>query len=117
MGLLKTFDPMGMFCGCCLLVPLFYDPKTTNAERLEMITCPYVYGPVLLVVVMFLISHLCGKRVPLTDTESVKAGWYLFNGTIIMLLMDGFAGALQAVPLLSPQYLKVDSRYDFSLFF
>eukprot|EP01060_Flectonema_neradi_P002444 TRINITY_DN114_c6_g1_i1.p1 TRINITY_DN114_c6_g1~~TRINITY_DN114_c6_g1_i1.p1 ORF type:complete len:232 (+),score=30.27 TRINITY_DN114_c6_g1_i1:42-737(+) len=111
MGLLKVFDPMGVFCALCLLVPLFYDADTTNADRIEMITCPYVFGPVLLTIAVYVISHVCGKRVTLSDKDSVKAGWYLFNGTIIMMLMDGFAGGLQAVPLLSPQYLKVDARY------
>eukprot|EP00658_Telonema_sp_P-2_P001736 TRINITY_DN10655_c0_g1_i1.p1 TRINITY_DN10655_c0_g1~~TRINITY_DN10655_c0_g1_i1.p1 ORF type:complete len:179 (+),score=48.52 TRINITY_DN10655_c0_g1_i1:105-641(+) len=52
-----------------------------------------------------------GKLVALTASERMRARWYLLNGVIIHILMDGMVGVFKVEPLFAKNYNKLDRRY------
>lgn len=48
---------------------------------------------------------------PLTYGERTRARWYLLNGIIIHIFMDGCVGVLKTNKLLADNYAKLDKRY------
>jgi len=69
------------------------------------------------VVVTFLVYHIgndseYGKTCNLTTKENFLSRWYLWNGAVFHMLMDGFGGSFNAVPLVVDQYAKLDRRFN-----
>ncbi|KAG5508736.1 hypothetical protein JKF63_05234 [Porcisia hertigi] len=52
---------------------------------------------------------------PLSHGERARARWYLLNGIIIHMLMDGCVGVFKTNQLLAVNYAKVDARYASAL--
>lgn len=48
---------------------------------------------------------------PLTYGERTRARWYLLNGIIIHILMDGCVGVFKTNKLFAANYAKLDKRY------
>jgi hypothetical protein len=48
---------------------------------------------------------------PLTYGERTRARWYLLNGIIIHILMDGCIGVFKTNKMLAENYAKLDRRY------
>lgn len=48
---------------------------------------------------------------PLTYGERTRARWYLLNGIIIHMLMDGCVGVFKTSRLFAENYAKLDKRY------
>ncbi|CAC9474461.1 3-Beta-hydroxysteroid-delta(8) delta(7)-isomerase [Leishmania donovani] len=48
---------------------------------------------------------------PLTYEERTRARWYLLNGIVVHMFMDGCVGVFKTNPLLAENYAKVDARY------
>lgn len=48
---------------------------------------------------------------PLTYGERTRARWYLLNGIIIHMLMDGCVGVFKTNRLFAENYAKLDARY------
>lgn len=52
-----------------------------------------------------------GMLAPLTYGERTRARWYLMNGIIIHMLMDGCVGVFKTNQLFAENYAKLDARY------
>ena len=50
-------------------------------------------------------------RQPLSLRDHRAAMWYLLNGTVIHILMDGLVGAFHVLPLMNENYEKLDLRF------
>ncbi|GET87387.1 hypothetical protein, conserved [Leishmania tarentolae] len=48
---------------------------------------------------------------PLTYGERTRARWYLLNGIIVHMFMDGCVGVFKTNSLLAENYAKIDARY------
>ncbi|ESL11530.1 hypothetical protein TRSC58_00716 [Trypanosoma rangeli SC58] len=109
-------DPFVCFCVSCIVAPLI-----VARERL---TCTdvveYLKEPAMLFAAALLFLVVAEARVvrwrrnapPLcTFYERMRARWYLLNGVVIHILMDGLVGVFKASTLLSRNYAKIDKRY------
>ena len=110
MGIFSTIDPSAVFCFACCVIPLFKEQSTTNADRIDFLTDPFFYCPVLLVAVMALIART-GKCKDLTENDKILSRWYLWNGAVIHIMMDGCVGSLDKLPLFAQQYKILDNRF------
>lgn len=128
-------DPMVIFCVSCILTPLWVarDHLTTQ-DVVEYFTEWSMATALLLIPVSFFIRKLLqrcckGKKSsgsggkkrgnatrPLTHGERTRARWYLLNGIIIHMLMDGCVGVFKTSRLFAENYAKLDKRYGDPLF-
>jgi len=78
-------------------------------------------GFVFTVIVTFLVYQIAhdaeyGKTSSLTMGEKWISRWYLWNGAVFHMLMDGFSGSFSntfaGVPLIANQYEKLDRRFN-----
>eukprot|EP01060_Flectonema_neradi_P019837 TRINITY_DN27355_c0_g1_i1.p1 TRINITY_DN27355_c0_g1~~TRINITY_DN27355_c0_g1_i1.p1 ORF type:complete len:225 (+),score=21.30 TRINITY_DN27355_c0_g1_i1:72-746(+) len=109
MGIFSTVDPSALFCFACIIIPLYKEPETTDADRLEFLTDPFFYCPVLLLIVTALVGRT--RTCIQTETDKILGRWYLWNGAIIHIMMDGCVGSLDKLKLFSQQYKILDHRF------
>ncbi|EPY23458.1 cholestenol delta-isomerase [Strigomonas culicis] len=140
MTFLEVFvDPMVLFCASCILTPLWVArAHLTTADVIEYFTEWSMAGALLLLPLSCLIGTLLQRRHarriralqasvagkkrgrapdyaaalrPLTYGERTRARWYLLNGIIIHMLMDGCVGVFKTSRLFAENYAKLDKRY------
>jgi hypothetical protein len=112
MGVLEVFaDPMVGFCFGVVMTPVLVKyPNITVDEVAEYFGHPaMIFCVVLLVVVVAETKR--GRCVALSYGERHLARWYLLNGVVIHILMDGLVGVFKANRLLAENYAKLDKRY------
>jgi len=106
-------DPTFLFLGPTLLVPLFASGDV--ATRTLTIAAPtvdefvaYFKEPTVLACFAFIIVMLLlgGKR------PNRVAYWFLLNGGIVHIAMDGLTGGYHALPLLDKSYRQLDNRFN-----
>ena len=107
-------DPSFLFCVICLAVPLhrtwLEQPQTFHEDAVAYLTDPaLIAGGVALA-----LGLLCavGGRGTRTRTEELVANWFLMNGAIIHITMDGLTGGWHMLPLMYKNYIKVDRRFE-----
>ena len=105
-------DPTMVFCLFCLIVPLFKEASTTHEERIAFLTDPLLLGSFGLLIALAFLVRITGKCVELNVWERARARWYLWNGAIIHIMMDGGVGALKKLPLFRHQYKILDARFN-----
>jgi len=79
------------------------------ACRMESLKNLAVGVPVALTAVLLALS--LPKRKKLSQRDHLVAGWYLFNGVIIHIFLDGLVGFGGQVPYLYEKYCELDKRY------
>ncbi|MES1913771.1 MAG: hypothetical protein MHM6MM_005930 [Cercozoa sp. M6MM] len=104
-------DPTVWFCIFCLIVPpgMAY----LNGRPEEVI--PFFLDRVplsllILLIATVLITH-SGKTVKLSKADQMTARWYLLNGVLIHIGMDGLVGTLHQWKLFDEQYKIMDRRF------
>jgi len=106
-------DPTFLFLGPTLLVPLFAsgDPKTHTlnlAPPTQADVLAYLQEPAVIACFVFIILGLLlgGKR------SNRTAVWFLMNGGIVHIAMDGLTGGYHALPLMDKSYRQLDNRFN-----
>lgn len=129
-------DPMFLFCLGCVLTPLVVARETlTRADVVAYFTEPSMLLSLLAVPVCGVLATLLDRRyrggssgkgskggkgkkpraTGLTYGERARARWYLLNGLIIHILMDGCVGVFKTSRLFALNYAKLDHRYGAAL--
>lgn len=114
-------DPTLLFGVNCLFSVCFVsgDAATKSLVLRELSTIPAVLAGFLadpcfpvaivcLLVVRFIIGD--GARA-LTAADKRRAGWYLWNGIIFHIMMDGMAGGKWGNKLMADNYAILDRRF------
>ena len=106
------FDPFVHFCVGCIAAPLFVNPNMKQENVIEYFTHPAMVGSLaLLLVTIFATKFIGGRCVKLSFGDRMLARWYLLNGVIIHILMDGLVGVFKANKYFAVQYGMLDKRY------
>lgn len=106
------FDPFVAFCGITILTPLAVQwPHVTQQMAID-----YFFEPSMLIsfAILFLVvaeTLLGGRCLRLSPSERMRARWYLLNGAIIHILLDGLVGVFKTNPLMAANYAKLDKRF------
>eukprot|EP00744_Colponema_vietnamica_P009242 GILI01013163.1.p1 GENE.GILI01013163.1~~GILI01013163.1.p1 ORF type:complete len:195 (+),score=39.51 GILI01013163.1:46-630(+) len=61
--------------------------------------------------VLVFIASWPSKQPSLPFSQKLLAGWFIFNGVLIHIFLDGLVGACQNVPYLFELYSHLDKRY------
>lgn len=105
-------DPFVLFCVGCIVTPVAIQLDTlTQTEITAFFTHPAMLACAVLLVAVWLETHFNGQCVKLSFKERVVARWYLLNGVVIHILMDGLVGVFKANHLFAVNYAKLDRRY------
>ncbi|RNF12065.1 putative 3-Beta-hydroxysteroid-delta(8), delta(7)-isomerase [Trypanosoma conorhini] len=109
-------DPFVCFCVGCIAAPLIVDrERLAYADVVGYLTEPamlFAAALLLLVVAEARVARWRRGSPPLsTFSERLRARWYLLNGVVIHILMDGLVGVFKASTLLASSYAKIDKRY------
>eukprot|EP00744_Colponema_vietnamica_P018686 GILI01026376.1.p1 GENE.GILI01026376.1~~GILI01026376.1.p1 ORF type:complete len:245 (+),score=53.97 GILI01026376.1:43-777(+) len=107
------FDPFVAFCAICIATPLAIQYSTVTQEDVK----DYLLEPSMLfsfglMALVVLETTFGGKCVKLSASERMRARWYLLNGAIIHILMDGLIGVFKTNSLMAANYKKIDIRYS-----
>merc|ERR1711871_913932 len=114
-GVLRGYilDPTVQFVGGCLLTPpAFAALEAGGPEKaVGYFTDPFLLGALLLTAAAAWVTQRSPDRQQLSLRDHRVALWYLLNGTIIHILMDGLVGAFHVLPLMNENYEKLDIRF------
>eukprot|EP00445_Apocalathium_hangoei_P081300 CAMPEP_0204190086 /NCGR_PEP_ID=MMETSP0361-20130328/59026_1 /ASSEMBLY_ACC=CAM_ASM_000343 /TAXON_ID=268821 /ORGANISM="Scrippsiella Hangoei, Strain SHTV-5" /LENGTH=259 /DNA_ID=CAMNT_0051150851 /DNA_START=35 /DNA_END=814 /DNA_ORIENTATION=+ len=123
------WDPTLLFMGSCLFSPLVLvgDAGTQSLSFRALSELPVAAAGFfadwawLVFLAYLLVAHLLVRRGAPSSTlcppshrtsqERRTLGWYLWNGAICHLMMDGLAGGGWALPLMIQNYEQVDRRF------
>ncbi|KEG05822.1 putative 3-Beta-hydroxysteroid-delta(8), delta(7)-isomerase [Trypanosoma grayi] len=113
-------DPFVIFCASCVALPLVLERAyLTQADVVAYLTEPAMLFAAAVLVATVAEAKLARRRqrrpVPLSLRERVRARWYLLNGVVIHVLLDGLVGVFKASTLLARNYAKLDARYAAAL--
>jgi hypothetical protein len=109
-------DPFVLFCVACIVTPVAIQLDTiTQPEVMEFFTHPAMIACAALLLVAVVETKFLGKCVKLSFGQRVLARWYLLNGVVIHILMDGLVGVFKANRLFAENYAKLDRRYGDAL--
>ena len=104
-------DPSVLFGISCIAMVPFVDPTPmTQADVVEYFTHWGMLLSLALLVGTVVVTHQRGT-VRLTPYERRVARWYLINGALIHVLLDGLAGGFKVNKFLAAQFHRLDSRY------
>lgn len=104
-------DPFVLFCLGCVVTPVAINFETiSNEELVSFFGHPAMVFSAFLLVVAVCETKL-GKCVKLSFKQRILARWYLLNGVVIHILMDGLVGVFKANRLFAENYAKLDRRY------
>lgn len=105
-------DPFVLFCVGCIVTPVAIQLDTLTTSDIQDYFCHpsmlFCFG---LLLVSVLETKFSKKCVPLTFAERIRARWYLLNGIVIHILMDGLVGVFHMNKLFAQNYAKLDKRY------
>lgn len=109
-------DPFVLFCVGCIVTPVAIQLDTiTQPELLAFFGHPAMVGCAALLLLAVVETKFFGKCVRLSFGQRVLARWYLLNGVVIHILMDGLVGVFKANRLFAENYAKLDRRYGDAL--
>eukprot|EP01120_Amphizonella_sp_Union-15-10_P000291 TRINITY_DN10310_c0_g2_i1.p1 TRINITY_DN10310_c0_g2~~TRINITY_DN10310_c0_g2_i1.p1 ORF type:complete len:201 (-),score=7.81 TRINITY_DN10310_c0_g2_i1:36-638(-) len=80
-----------------------------NWKRIDL---PILCIPLLLWGITILTSRPSSKSRQISRKERWVANWFLFNGSIIHIFLDGLVGLVGRVPFLNSMYSELDKRYS-----
>jgi len=96
-----------------MMLMVIKQQQVGEVDLIGFIINPYVIWALLLGAITYQLGRTgaqeTGTRLSVSD--SWAANWYLFNGFFFHLILDGFGGAFQAIPLVATQFRKLDKRY------
>jgi hypothetical protein len=105
-------DPFVVFCVTCILTPVtLASGELTRQQIVDYFLEPSMIFSLTLLLLTVLETHVGGRCVPLSRGERYRARWYLLNGAIIHILMDGLVGIFKTNALFAANYAKIDKRY------
>lgn len=106
------FDPSFLFCLGALSTPLLLafrdNPQNFSSELRKYILDPALIAGISYIILALLFSR---KSLKLSFKEKLISNWFLFNGAIIHLTMDGLSGGHHMLPLMEKNYAIVDQRF------
>lgn len=107
----QILDPSVIFIAGCFMVPLGL--AEDNAERIRFLTDWTLWFMVACAVGTVLITRwVAGPNpVPLSNRDRLVASWFLMNGAVIHIFMDGLIGVYRLCPPFQRHYAKLDDRY------
>ncbi|EKF39759.1 3-Beta-hydroxysteroid-delta(8), delta(7)-isomerase, putative [Trypanosoma cruzi marinkellei] len=113
-------DPFVCFCVSCIFVPLIVDrDHLMYADVIGYLTEPAMLFAAALLFIAVAEAKIARWRYRspplLTFYERMRARWYLLNGVVIHIFMDGLVGVFKASTLLARNYAKIDKRYGAAL--
>ncbi|GMI61519.1 hypothetical protein ScalyP_jg9061 [Parmales sp. scaly parma] len=109
------FDPSFIFLVPTLLIPLFANGDATTKTLTFMIPTPeqglaYLNNKAIIAAFAF---YVLAQLFTLGSGRSTKtANWFLLNGAIIHVAMDGLTGGYHAIPLMDASYRQLDNRFN-----
>eukprot|EP01064_Diplonema_japonicum_P033320 TRINITY_DN6524_c0_g3_i1.p1 TRINITY_DN6524_c0_g3~~TRINITY_DN6524_c0_g3_i1.p1 ORF type:complete len:234 (+),score=40.03 TRINITY_DN6524_c0_g3_i1:23-703(+) len=104
----SVLDPTAIFCFFCILIPMYKEPETTDADRVAFLSDPAFFCPLLVIMLAALVTRGQGVKV---DDKRARARWYLWNAGVIHGMMDGLVGAFGQLPIFAKQYAILDKRF------
>jgi len=106
-------DPTGIFCLACLTLPPTLE-YLKHPQNLEAILKGYLLDPAILAgfTLLLLVYFGSGSVKDRKTFSPLLANWFLWNGAIIHVTMDGLTGGYHFLPLLDKHYRKIDKRFD-----
>jgi len=112
MGYLELlFDPTVLFCVSCIVMPLALDGRSMSSLAQPYLTHPLMVFTLFIGITVVAEAKYGGPTHRLSWPQRMLARWYLLNGLIIHILMDGCVGVFQANELFANQYKRLDERY------
>ncbi|ORC89955.1 putative 3-Beta-hydroxysteroid-delta(8), delta(7)-isomerase [Trypanosoma theileri] len=113
-------DPFFLFCVSCIAAPLIVErDNLSHDDVVQYFTEPAMIGTAILLILVVLEAKIARWRYhspPLISFhERSRARWYLLNGVVIHILMDGLVGVFKVNTLLAKNYAKLDVRYGTEL--
>lgn len=114
MSLLEIiFDPFVLFCVGCIVTPPLVDKTLSRDAQLDYFTHPAMLFCAALLIITYVYTFVVNRQrvVKLAASKRMLARWYLLNGVIIHILMDGLVGVYKANQPFATQYAKLDKRY------
>lgn len=116
MSLEVLFDPFFLFCVSCMVLPVWWEfPTLSQQDILDFYLHPSMLAAWGLLLATVFVTKKMGKTVKLSKGERMRARWYLLNGAIIHILLDGLVGAHKINPLMVRSYNRLDARYGFEV--
>mmetsp|Transcript_11568 Transcript_11568/g.42309 ORF Transcript_11568/g.42309 Transcript_11568/m.42309 type:complete len:245 (-) Transcript_11568:287-1021(-) len=118
---MRPWDPTVLFIAGCVATPAVLSPEKAR----EHFTDPFLLGALALTILTILVGTAL-RRGDLSPRDRRVATWYLLNGSIIHILMDGLVGThgleglcgprgfAEVLPLMDAQYRKLDGRFNMS---
>jgi hypothetical protein len=102
-----------LFVGGCLLTPPAFAALEAggSSRALGYFADPFLLGSLFLTGAAAWVTSRSPERKPLSLRDHRAALWYLLNGTVIHILMDGLVGAFHVLPLMNENYEKLDLRF------
>ena len=117
---LELLDPTLLFMGACLFSVVFVrgDPKTmslvfTPAAELPKVAFNHVKDRAFLA--GFIVAAAAAYLTRSAPRLGARAGWYLWNGVICHVMMDGMAGGHWGLDLMDQNYRILDKRFNWHL--
>ena len=105
-------DPFVLFCVGCIVTPVAIQLDTLTPQDIQDYFChPSMVFCFALLLLSVIETKFLGRCVPLSFGERIRARWYLFNGVVIHILMDGLVGVFHLNKLFAQNYAKLDKRY------
>jgi hypothetical protein len=105
-------DPFVIFCIGCIAAPLFVNKGMNQEKVFEYFTNGgMLFAAALLVATWFITRFTGGPNAKLSYRDRMLARWYLLNGVIIHMLMDGLVGVFKVNKYFAVQYGMLDRRY------
>lgn len=106
------FDPFVIFSLSCIAAPMSpaLDPNIGKDDVIAYFTNPYMLAALALFFTAVIVTK-SGKCVKLSYSDRMLARWYLLNGVLIHMLMDGAVGVFKVEPYFAKHYKALDVRY------
>ena len=110
-------DPFFLFCLSILFTPLIV--RTAEGDQLELrpfdasVWLQYWTDPAVVAGLAFALPALwhAGRQPALPRSDEMAANWFLVNGAIIHVTMDGLTGGYQQLPLMSDNYRNLGAAH------
>ena len=106
-------DPFVLFCVSCIIIPPVVEGMNREAIVAYAFHYTFLFTAALIAAVYWFTKS--GETVTLSKCDRWKARWYLLNGAVIHILLDGMTGVHKLNPTFARQYAEIDGRYGAAL--
>jgi hypothetical protein len=111
-------DPFVLFCLGCLVTPLIVESADGDVAlrgfgdgTAELWKAYFTDTAVLCAAAFAAAAVLIASDYPaLSPSDTSAANWFLANGAIIHVAMDGLTGGFKFLPMMSENYMRLDNR-------